>query len=64
MKKLTLIITLVLSTLLFSGCVDRSTSNGGNNSLTNNISYDNYQFSERTKSEIEKSKENHPYRNH
>ena len=44
MKKLTLIITLVLSTLLFSGCVDRSTSNGGNNSLTNNISYDIINF--------------------
>lgn len=57
MKKLTFIITLTLSTLLFAGCVDRSTSNGGNNSLTNNISYNNYQFSESTKSEIEKSKE-------
>ena len=57
MKKLTFIITLTLSALLFAGCVDRSTSNGGNNSLTNNISYDNYQFSEITKSEIEKSKE-------
>lgn len=57
MKKLTFIITLTLSALLFAGCVDRSTSNGGNSSLTNNISYDNYQFSEITKSEIEKSKE-------
>lgn len=57
MKKLTFIITLVLSTLLFTGCVDHTTSNGGDKSLTNNISYNNYQFSQTTKSEIEKSKE-------
>jgi len=57
MKKLTFIITLALSTLLFAGCIDRTTSNGGEKSLTNNISYNNYQFSQITKSEIEKSKE-------
>lgn len=57
MKKLTFIITIALSTLLFAGCVNNSTSNGGDNSLTNNISYNNYQFSETTKSEIEKLKE-------
>ena len=57
MKKLTFIITLALSTLLFAGCIDSTTSNGGEKSLTNNISYNNYQFSQITKSEIEKSKE-------
>ena len=57
MKKLTFIITLALSTLLFVGCIDSTTSNGGEKSLTNNISYNNYQFSQITKSEIEKSKE-------
>lgn len=29
MKKLTFIITLALSTLLFAGCIDHTTSNGG-----------------------------------
>lgn len=57
MKKLTFIITIALSTLLFAGCVDHTTSNGGEKSLTNNISYNNYQFSQTTMSEIEKSKE-------
>ena len=57
MKKLTFIITLALSTLLFVGCVDHTTSNGGEKSLNNNISYTNYEFSQLTKSEIEKSKE-------
>jgi lipoprotein len=55
MKKLTFIITLALSTLLFAGCIDRTTSNGGEKSLNNNISYKNYELSQLTKSEIEKS---------
>ena len=57
MKKLAFVITLALSTLLLTDCIDLTTSNGGENSLTNNISYNNYQFSEITKSEIKKSKE-------
>ena len=57
MKKLTFIITLALSTLLFAGCIDRTTSNGGEKSLNNNISYKNYELSQLTKSEIEKSKD-------
>lgn len=57
MKKLTFILTLALSTLLFAGCVDHTTSNGGEKSLNNNISYKNYELSQLTKSEIEKSKE-------
>lgn len=63
MKKLTFIITIALSTLLFAGCFgpapvkDYTTSNGGEKSLTNNISYTNYELSRLTKSEIEKSKD-------
>lgn len=63
MKKLAFIVTIALSTLLFSGCFgpipikDNTTSNGGEKSLTNNISYNNYELSQVTKSEIEKSKD-------
>ena len=63
MKKLTFIITLALSTLLFAGCFgptptkDHTTTNGGEKSLTNKISYNNYYLSQVTKSEIEKSKD-------
>lgn len=57
MKKLAFIITLALSTLLFTGCINRTTSNGGEESLTNEISYKNYELSQLTKSEIEKSKD-------
>lgn len=63
MKKLTFVITIVLSTLLFVGCSgntplkDNTTLNGGEKSLTNNISYTNYELSQVTKSEIEKSKD-------
>lgn len=57
MKKLTFIITVALSTLLFAGCIDHTTSNGGEKSLNNNISYKNYELSQLTKSEIEKSKD-------
>lgn len=57
MKKLAFIITLALSTLLFTGCINHTTSNGGEKSLTNEISYKNYELSQLTKSEIEKSKD-------
>lgn len=57
MKKLTFIIAIALSTLLFTGCINRTTSNGGEESLTNEISYKNYELSQLTKSEIEKSKD-------
>ena len=63
MKKLTFIIALVLSTLLFTGCgvdktsSDHTTSSGGEKSLTNHLNYNNYELSQVTKSEIEKSKE-------
>ena len=57
MKKLTFIITLALSTLLFAGCIARTTSNGGEKSLNNNVSYKNYELAQLTKSEIEKSQD-------
>ena len=63
MKKLAFIIIIALSTLLFAGCFgprpikDHTTFNGGEKSLTNNISYNNYELSQVTKSEIEKSKD-------
>lgn len=57
MKKLAFIITIALSTLLFTGCFSRTTSDGGEKSLTNEISYKDYELSQVTKSEIEKSKE-------
>lgn len=43
--------------MLFTGCIGHTTSNGGEKSLTNEISYKNYELSQLTKSEIEKSKD-------
>lgn len=57
MKKLTFIITLTLSVLLFAGCTNQTTSSGGVKSITNEITYKNYEFSQTTKSEIEKSQD-------
>lgn len=55
-KKLTIIFTILVSTLLLTGCVE-STTSGGENSLTNYNTNGTYELSSSIMSDIEMSKD-------
>lgn len=55
-KKLTIIFTIFVTTLLLTGCVN-STTSGGEKSLTNYNTDTTYELSSNTKADVENSKE-------
>ena len=55
-KKLTIIFTIFVTTLLLTGCVE-STTSGGKNSLTNYNNNETYELSPNIMSDIEMSKD-------
>ena len=56
MKKLTLLVTLTVALITLSGCY-KSTTNGGDNSLTQYVNTQDYKLSDKIKLDIKNGKE-------